>query len=180
MALDKQTIAKRYSKALFEVACEQNNRQEVCAQLNELNKVLIVQPQMILFMTSPQIDGQQKLAMLKTLQKDANQLTKNLLEMLFDYGRFAYLEAIIAEFNRLNDEFDKTIRATVTTAIKLDEQQVKKLAATFGDVVGAKKVILNQVVDPSIIGGVILQSNSNVYDGSIKSKFEKIKRLLLK
>lgn len=180
MALDNMTIAHRYGKALFDLALEQAALSDVCAELNELKKVLKAEPQLVLFMTSPQISGAQKLAMLETLKNGASQLTVNLLTMLHDYGRVANLEAIIDEFNRLNDEFEKTVRATVTTAVKLDETQKQKLAAAFANVVGAKKVIIEQVVDESIIGGVILKANSNIYDGSIKSKLERIKRLLLK
>ena len=180
MALDKATISHRYGKALFELALEQDKRQEVCEELNELQKVIQEEPQLVLFMTSPQIGGQQKLAMLKTLQEGASQLMVNLLAMLHDYGRIANLASIIDEFNRLNDEFEKTVRATVTTAVELDEGQKEKLAAAFANVVGANKVVIDQVVDESIIGGVILQSQSNIYDGSIKSKLERIKRLLLK
>ena len=45
---------------------------------------------------------------------------------------------------------------------------------------GAKKVIIDPIVDPGIIGGVILKSESYIYDGSIKTKIARIKRLLLK
>ena len=67
----------------------------------------------------------------------------------------------------------------MTTAIELDEDQKAKLATSFANVVGAEKVLIDSVVDPDIIGGVIMQSASVVYDGSIKSKIEGIKRLLL-
>ena len=79
----------------------------------------------------------------------------NLLDMLYDYGRITSLEGIIDEFDRLNDEFEKTVRASVITAIELDEERKQKLASSFANVVGAKKVIIDPIVDPGIIGGVI-------------------------
>ena len=48
-------------------------------------------------------------------------MTSNLLAMLYDYRRIANLEDIIDEFNRLTDEDEKTVRATVTTAVELDQ-----------------------------------------------------------
>ncbi|HJE97876.1 MAG TPA: F0F1 ATP synthase subunit delta, partial [Ligilactobacillus acidipiscis] len=51
--------------------------------------------------------------------------------------------------------------------------------AKFAQVVGANKVVLEPVVDEEIIGGVVLRSKGNIYDGSVKSKIDKIKRLLL-
>ena len=100
--------------------------------------------------------------------------------MLFDYRRISNLEAIIDEFNRLYDQERKVVRAVVRTAVELDDQQKDTLAKKFAEVEGANQVILDAKVDPSIIGGVVMQSESHIYDGSIKTKLEKIKRLLLK
>ena len=66
-------------------------------------------------------------------------MTSNLLAMLYDYRRIANLEDIIDEFNRLTDEDEKTVRATVTTAVELDQTRKDKIATSFAKVVGAKK-----------------------------------------
>ena len=180
MALDNQTVAKRYGKALFETAKEKDVLAETAKELEQIKQVLQAEPQFVDFMTSAAIKHEDKLTMLKNLQTGASELTSNLLAMLYDYRRIANLEGIIDEFSRLNDVDNKTVRATVTTAVKLDETRKDKIAAAFANVVGAKKVELETVVDPDIIGGVVLKSNTYVFDGSIKSKIENIKRLLLK
>ena len=180
MALDKQTIAKRYGKALFETAKEQDVLTETSSELAQIKQVLQAEPQFVDFMTSVAIKHDAKLEMLKNLQSGTSELTSNLLAMLYDYRRIANLEDIIDEFNRLTDEDEKTVRATVTTAVELDQTRKDKIAASFAKVVGAKKVELETVVDPEIIGGVVLKSSSYVFDGSIKSKIANIKRLLLK
>ena len=179
MALDRQTVAKRYGQALFEVAQAKGVRNETLAELNQIKQALDAEPEFITFMTSPSIKHEDKLAILKQITDEASELTTNLLNMLYDYGRIFNLEDIIDEFNRLNDEFEKVVRVKVTTAIELDEDQKAKLATSFANVVGAEKVLIDPVVNPDIIGGVIMQSASVVYDGSIKSKIEGIKRLLL-
>ncbi|MCP0885958.1 F0F1 ATP synthase subunit delta [Ligilactobacillus sp. WILCCON 0076] len=180
MALDNSTIAHRYSQALFEVAQEKKQLENISAELAEVKKGIATQPQFTVFMTSPSINYEAKLALLESLTKNASELTKNLLNMLFDYNRIANLNDVINEFNKLYDEFQKTVRVTVTTAIKLDDIQTKKLSDSFANIVNAKNVVVKPVVDSTIIGGVILQSNSYIYDGSIKTKIERIKRLLLK
>lgn len=180
MALDRQTVAKRYGKALFEVVQEKDVRSDVLLELAEIKKIIDAEPKFITFMTSPSIKQEDKLAMIKHITDGASEVTTNLLDMLFDYGRIANLEDVIGEFNRLNDEFEKTVRVKVTTAIELDEDQKEKLASSFANVVGAEKVLVDSVIDPDIIGGVVMQSASCVYDGSIKSRIESIKRLLLK
>ena len=115
MALDKQTIAKRYGKALFETAKEQDVLTETSSELAQIKQVLQAEPQFVDFMTSAAIKHDAKLEMLKNLQSGTSELTSNLLAMLYDYRRIANLEDIIDEFNRLTDEDEKTVRATVTT-----------------------------------------------------------------
>ena len=180
MSQSNATIARRYGKALFELAQEKQVLEDVQAELTALNQAFNEESQFMLFMTSPQITEGAKQAMLTTITANLSPVTKDLVTMLYDYRRLVNFDGIVSEFNRLNDEYHKTVRATVTTAIELDDEQKDKLASSFANVVGANKVVVDTVVDESIIGGVILHSNSYIYDGSIKSKIEHIKRLLLK
>lgn len=180
MAIDNATIARRYGNALFEVAQEQDSLAETATEVNELKAALNQEPGFVNFMTSPQIDEKAKKDTLSALTANASTLVSNLLNMLFDYRRISNLEAIIDEFNRLYDQERKVVRAVVRTAVELDDQQKDTLAKKFAAVEGANQVILDAKVDPSIIGGVVMQSESHIYDGSIKTKLEKIKRLLLK
>jgi len=180
MALDNPTVARRYSQALFEVAQEKGQLKDLSLELAELKQGILTQPQFITFMVSPAIKPEAKLAMVKSITEKASDLTKNLVLMAYDYGRIANLVAIIDEYNTLYDEYEKVVRVTVTTAIELDKEQEDKLSDSFAKLVGAKKVIVKPQVDQSIIGGVVLQSKSYIYDGSIKTKIERIKRLLLK
>ncbi|KRL00134.1 ATP synthase subunit delta [Liquorilactobacillus capillatus DSM 19910] len=173
-------VAHRYGQALFDLAEEQDLRQPLLEELTELKKVFADQPELGVFLTSKQISFAAKSKMLQFLIDKASQTVANLLRMTFDYGRLCTLDAIINEYIRLNDEFEKTVRASVITAIKLEDAQKERLASSFAGVVGAKKVYLDEKIDPDIIGGVILKSNSYIYDGSIRTKIAHIKRLLLK
>ena len=143
MKLDNETIVHRYGKALFELAEEMKIRNEFYSELQEYKKVLQNEPQLKVFMSSNQISPEAKLKIMEILKKDSSKLMTNLLDMLYDYGRITNLEGIIDEFDRLNDEFEKTVRASVITAIELDEERKQKLASSFANVVGAKKVIIS-------------------------------------
>lgn len=180
MKLSKATVAQRYSKALFELAEKRQQRQAVLGELQEVKKVLIQQPELISVLTSKQISYQDKEKVLQVLIDSASSLVANLLQMLFDYHRIEDLRAIIDSYARLNDQFEKTVRAQVITAIKLGDAQKEKLTASFAGLVGAKKVVLEEKIDPQIIGGVILKSSNRIYDGSLRLRLEQIKRLLLK
>lgn len=180
MKLDNESVARRYGKALFEVALDKGDRAILVSELNEIKKALHQEPELLVFLTSVQISDQAKRDLLTEITKNTSGLTTNLLNMLYDYGRIVNLEGVIEEFNRLNDEFDKTVRVSVTTAVELDEDQKQRLASSFANVVDANKVIIEPTIDESIIGGVVLEANNTIYDGSVKAKIERIKRLLLK
>ncbi|WP_010579608.1 ATP synthase F1 subunit delta [Liquorilactobacillus vini] len=180
MKLSKMIIAQRYGKALFELAEEKAQRQSILAELLELKKILQQQPELLKVLDSKQVSYHEKQTILQVLVKAASPLVANLLQMLFDYGRIDDLAAIINEYVRLNDQLEKTVHAQVVTAIELDEAQKTSLMASFAKVVGASKVILEEKVDPEIIGGVVLKSNNYIYNGSLRLRLERIKRLLLK
>ncbi|EJE98820.1 ATP synthase F1 subunit delta [Liquorilactobacillus mali] len=180
MKLNKTIIAHRYGSALFELALEKDERQALKEELVELKQILVNEPKMMLLLTSKQISRVDKQKFIKTLGDSASETLKNLLDMLFDYDRIGDLDVIIDEYIRLNDEYEKTVKAVVTTAIPLESEQKAKLADSFARIVGANKVVLEEKVDSDIIGGVILRSNNYIYDGSLKLRFAQIKRMLLK
>lgn len=180
MKLSKATVAQRYGKALFELAEEKKQRQAVLNELQEVKKILLQQPELITVLVSEQISYQDKEKVLKVLTDSASFLVANLLQMLFEYHRIEDLSAVIDQYTRLNDQYEKTVRAQVVTAVALDDVQKEKLTASFAGLVGAKKIVLEEKIDPQIIGGVILKSNNRIYDGSLRLRLEQIKRLLLK
>lgn len=180
MKLDNQSIAKRYGRAFFEVALQNGNLEEVYLELQALKQAFHAEPEVLAFFTSAKITDQAKRALLEGMTKDASKETTNLINMLYDYHRIVNLEDIIDEFNRLYDEHHKTVHISVTTAVPLDQGQLAKIGDKYQQVVDANKVIIDPIVDPAIIGGVILKSDHKIYDGSIKAKLEHIRRLLLK
>ncbi|MFT8837087.1 ATP synthase F1 subunit delta [Liquorilactobacillus satsumensis] len=180
MKLSKTMVAHRYGNALFALAKEKNVREELLAELLEMKKALAEEPQLMVFLTSKQIEPGVRREVIEKLAASSSELAANLLRMLFDYGRIADLDVIITEYIRLNDSFENTVRATVTTAIPLAEEQKDRLTSAFAKIVGANKIILDERVDPSVIGGAILRSNDYVYDGSLKLKIARIRRMLLK
>jgi F-type H+-transporting ATPase subunit delta len=101
-----------------------------------------------------------------------------LLKMLADRGRLdlvpmmneVYRERLLAHRN--------IVRATVTSAAPLTAEKTERLEASLSGMTG-KKVQLDTAVDPSIIGGIVTQIGSTVYDGSIRTQLQKMKQQLV-
>ncbi|WP_461240408.1 F0F1 ATP synthase subunit delta [Paucilactobacillus sp. N302-9] len=179
MSLDKMTIAKRYSKALFELVVEQGNLDATFEELTQLRAVFQANDSLAAVLTGAELSLSEKQSLVKALQQDASPLVANLIQMIFDYGRMNDMVAIIDEFERRYDEKNKRVHAEITTAVKLGENQKEQLMKTFAARIGANEVVADETVDPEILGGVIIRANNETLDGSLSSKIEQIRRLLI-
>lgn len=179
MSLDKTTIAKRYSKALFEIVSENGKLEETRGELNQIRQVFIDNEGLGKILTDKGLEQKQKLDIINILIKDASQDVQNLIKMTFDYGRMDNLTAIIDEFNNQCDASEELVRAKVTSAIPLSDEQLNQMASNFAQRLNVKKVILDSEVDDSIIGGAIIKTDSLIYDGSIQTQINQIRQRLI-
>ncbi|PWF99525.1 ATP synthase F1 subunit delta [Levilactobacillus bambusae] len=179
-SLDTATVAKRYSRALFEVLSEKDELTSGAADLQAIRQIFLSNPKLGLALSDNSLSESDRKALLQPMLDNAStQTVKNFIEMVFDYARMTDIVAIIDQFEILNDEANKTVHADITSAVPLSEEQEQRISQAFAKRVGANKVILNSTVDADILGGVVLQSSGVTYDGSVKAKLNKIRRMLL-
>ncbi|MFC6294766.1 ATP synthase F1 subunit delta [Lactiplantibacillus daoliensis] len=179
MSLDNLTIANRYSKALFELAVEKDQTEAFLAELKQLRQVFVDNPQLAEVLSGSLLSVDQKQATLSTLTDHASEYIKNFIQMLYDYGRMSNLVAIIDAFEQRYDENHKIVHAEVTSAVKLSDEQANAIAAAFAKHVGADRVKLTRKVDTAIIGGVIVRSNNQTFDGSVALQLMNLRRALI-
>ncbi|GAX00198.1 ATP synthase F1 subunit delta [Secundilactobacillus mixtipabuli] len=179
MSLDKVTVAKRYSKALFELLSSNGQLDAAYGELKQLRKVFQDNPQLGSALTDNSLALAKREALVKPLLDSTEGTIHNLVQMVYDYGRMDAMVEIIDQFQKLYDELNQTVYADVTTAVALDDTQLDALKSGYAKRVGAKQVILTSKVDTSIIGGVIIQSAGTIFDGSIKTKIRRMRQALL-
>ena len=180
MSLDKKTVANRYAKAIFELAEENGQLDQTYQELSALRQVFEENDSLAALLSGVDLSLAEKKSLIDALKKDASQFVYNLIQMVFDYGRMDDLVAIIDEFERRYDAFNKRIHAEVITAVQLDTKQRDQLKAGLAKRLSANEIVLHETVDPSILGGVIIRANNETLDGSLSSKIEQIRRLLVK
>ncbi len=101
----------------------------------------------------------------------------NFLLLLADRDRLAYLPAIIQNFRDLADARLGRVRAKVTSAVPLSPDEAKRIAEKLAQ--GARaQVIVETAVDAALLGGVVAQVGSLVYDGSVRSQLEELRRAM--
>lgn len=180
MSLDKKTVANRYAKAIFELAEENGQLDQTYQELSALRQVFEENDSLAALLSGVDLSLAEKKSLIDALKKDASPFVSNLIQMVFDYGRMDDLVAIIDEFERRYDAFNKRIHAEVITAVQLDTKQHDQLKAGLAKRLSANEIVLHETVDPSILGGVIIRANNETLDGSLSSKIEQIRRLLVK
>jgi F-type H+-transporting ATPase subunit delta len=102
----------------------------------------------------------------------------NFISILADRNRLPILEEIITEYRRLMDKRLGIVRARVTSAHALDSTQQQELASKLQQITG-KQVRMEVATDPALIGGVVAQVGSTIYDGSVRQQLEVFKSRLL-
>ena len=102
---------------------------------------------------------------------------KNLLLLLADRGRLGYAAAIADRFRDLADAKLGRVRARVTSAVPLSAAEAGRIAERLAGITKGQ-VLLETAVDPSLLGGVVAQVGSTVYDGSVRSQLEELRRAM--
>ncbi|PKA53864.1 ATP synthase subunit O, mitochondrial [Apostasia shenzhenica] len=106
-------------------------------------------------------------------------VTKNFLAVLADNGRLRYIERIAKRFIDLTMAHKGEVKVIVTTVIPLPEQEEKELKQTLQEMLGSgKTVIVEQKIDPTILGGLVIEFGQKVFDMSIKTRAKQMEKFL--
>jgi len=149
-------------------------------QLQEFLSLLNEQPDARRFLENPTTAGDRRKRLLKEIF-DALSLDRrvaNFIGILVDRDRLPVLEEIIEAYQKLLDDRLGILRARVTAAHSLNAFEQRDLVARLERATG-KQIRMEVAVDPSLIGGVIAQVGSTIYDGSVRRQLQAFKSRLV-
>ena len=171
-----QTVARRYASALADVVLERGEAREVQEELLAWEKMFQASPMLQEVFRNPTIALDKKRAVLNKLIERAKPrtTTANFLKVLLQNQRITDLGEINKKFAELLDERAGMVAAIVTTARSVPENAQQKLQAKLLSLTG-KKVRINFMTDPELIGGLVTRIGSTVYDGSVRNHLQLIK-----
>ncbi len=161
----------RYVKSLLNLAVEKGVLEQVHEDMLAFDKVLSENRGLITTLRSPIIKHYKKKNILEALFRGRfNELTLSFFRIITEKNREGLLPQIAKEFHHAYNEHQGIGRASVVTAVPIDNELREQILAVAKKVVGKTKVELKEEVDPSIIGGFILNAGSQQIDSSIKHK----------
>lgn len=169
--------AIRYAKAILDLANSKGVAEAVNNDMKSIASAIETNTELSTFIQNPTTTVEVKESALLEVFSNVNGVTKGLFRLLFENKRFEILDAIAVEYNKLFDESNGVEVAKVTTAIPMDaalEAKVLAKVAALSD----KKITIENIVDPSIIGGFILRIGDNQYNASVANRLQVLKREL--
>jgi F-type H+-transporting ATPase subunit delta len=175
-----RTIAKRYAKALVELAEAKKIVDKTKADLAAFVAAVETQPALQKLFSSPVFTPENKKAVIKELagKLGMQPTTQRFVEHLAETNRIRFMKDVYEAFLEILAERQNRAMARLTTAAAISPAELaeikKKLEALTG-----KQVDLDAKIDASLIGGAKAQIGSTVYDGSIKNQLSKMRNQLL-
>lgn len=175
------TLAKRYAKALVQLASEGGLIDGFRKELSIMDSVFSANADLRAAFADPALTLEQKKSIMKDLiaKTSSSELVGNFLLLLVDKNRVAFLGQIVQTYEKLADEFSGVIRPVIRTAFTLDAGQVASIQSALEKKTG-KKVIPEVSVDKSLLGGVVTQIGDIAYDSSVKTQLKRIQDTLQK
>jgi len=177
--MDSGSVARRYARALFDLATEKGRVEAWGESLAALAKALRDAPDIAESLADPVHTRDDRRAMAEriAIALGLEPEPKNLFLLMADRNRLDRTADVLRAFGELVDARLGRMRARVASASPLSPEAVDAIASRLSEVTGAK-ILLERSVEPALLGGVVAQVGSLVYDGSVRTQLEDLKRSL--
>jgi len=164
--------ALRYAKATLNLAKEKGFAKEVNDDMILIQSTIEDNHDLEVMLKSPVIKSNSKRSVLKEVfEKKVNGITMGLLNLLIENKRPALLNLVAKEYIVIYDFLQGVEVAQVTSAVPLTKEIEKTILKRVEESIG-KEITLNNIVDPSIIGGFVLRVGDKLYDSSVSYRLK--------
>lgn len=175
----ERRIVIRYVKALLDVAMREGDLDQIGRELMQVQMILHENRELREFLLHPRVPPSKKKKVAQDIFKGlVSPLVFHALCHIVDKKREEIVTVIGDEFKEAADEERGIVRARVQTAVEISEERLKSLKERLEQFLG-KRVDLEVEVIPEILGGIILWLGSQIIDGSVRGRLERIKNQLL-
>lgn len=175
-------LARRYAKALFDLASAEGRVEELGGELERLTEVYREAPELPALLSNPAYTRAERQTIAESLAEGPlrlSQMMRNFLRLLIENGRVRGVPEIAARYQEMADAAAGRAHVVVRSAAPLSEEQRRRLEQGFSRVTG-KQVTVAVEIDPSLIGGLSACVGGLVFDGSIRAQLaaleEELKR----
>ena len=167
-----------YAEALFMLAREENLIDEFYENLKIVKGIFIENPEYLQFLSTPSIPKSERTAALsQAFEGKIDKHVLSFLQLLCEHGKAESFDECVVEYEHLREFASGTTNAVVKTAVELSETQKSSLIKRLERRTG-KAVTLKTVIDESLLGGVQVEIDGELLDGSVKNNLKRAREVI--
>jgi F-type H+-transporting ATPase subunit delta len=171
-------VSKTYAKALFELAVEEQMIDQILAEYEFVKNSFDEFPEFLEIVKSPQLSNDEKKKIInETYGGKVSELLINFFKILVEKKRSNVIRDVYDDYKVMVDNHKGLVVARVESVIPLEANEIEVLEAKLNKVTG-KTVTVENVINPEIMGGLVVKVGDKVVDGSVKRKLDNMKHEL--
>lgn len=171
-------LAREYGEGLYALAVEEKLEAEWLEQLNVLKDCFRADKDFVRLLGNLSLAKEERLTILdKALRGQVHPYLLNFLKLICERGAIFEFEGCLSAYRTAFNQDHRVVEAVATTSKPLTDAQRAQLLARLTAMTG-KKVMLVEKLDPSVMGGVVLEMDGKRYDNSVASRLENIRRII--
>jgi F-type H+-transporting ATPase subunit delta len=172
-------IATRYARALADVVAASGDYRKVLEELEDFQRAYRESPELKEVFASPAVALPQKMKLLEVIGQRLGHspVTLNFLRVLLANYRMPLLEEAVQAYRKIAYDRMGIVQVTISSASDLSKAERESVAARFRELTG-KQVELEFRTDRELLGGILAQIGSTVYDGSVRGNLARIRERL--
>jgi F-type H+-transporting ATPase subunit delta len=178
--LKGRAVARRYAKALIDLAGRDNRLEEIGAQLRQQRDVLDANAELQRVLYNPGVNTEVKAGILAQIleRTQAAPLVRRFMLLLVEKDRLRQFDLICEHYEHMANERLRRVVARVTTAVELDTSQRQAVLQKLTRMT-QKDVMLETEVDPSILGGLVVRIDHVIVDSSLQGQLTRLRQELI-
>lgn len=171
-------ISKEYGTALFMLACEEQKQRAYAVALETVKTAFSEQPQYVELLSSPSISLKERLEVIDAAFADlVPEHVLSYLKLLCEKGRITCFLESVEEYNALLDASERVSNAKITSAVALTEDEKQKLIKKL-EQMNKGSVHAQYFVDADLLGGLIVEMDGKIMDGSLRHRLYDVKEVM--
>lgn len=176
--MSNKGMTKKYARALYNVAVQQEDVKEVSNRINYIVNVMKAVPEFSQLLQTHQVSTENKITILKNvLQENVSLLEVELISDILEHNNILILANIAKHFEYLVETDSNLVNMTITSATDLSDEEVQHIKSNIESQLN-KKVDVRTETDKSLIGGVRLRVGNILIDNTISRRLDMLKHTL--
>ena len=177
--MDNGLIPRRYAKALYKFAQEKGETERIYDLSKRVIEAFKANPDLQKVLSNPFVEDADKEQLLLTAAGEKDEIFKQFVLLIISQKRVEYARAMMLAYCDIYRKENNILQVKITTAVKLDDARMKKLRNLVTEAFKGSRLEFTEAVDPSLIGGFVIDVDSVRMDASLSHELEQLRQTLL-